>query len=116
MSRGLDAACAKALGWANVAPDCHVHDGKDWCGTDPSGTGGYYGTGRKIVPHFSTDRAAAVVLENEIQRRGLQERYVEALYPLVGAWQFGMSTAEQWLLIRATPEQKCKAFLEAVSV
>ncbi len=58
--RELDALLAEhVMGWGQVQPDCYVHDGKDWCGTDPNG-GGYYGdTGRKIVPHFSSDIAAA---------------------------------------------------------
>jgi hypothetical protein len=58
--------------------------------------------------------AIASYLEDEIVRRGLQERYIEALYPIIGAWQYGMSTSEQWRILRATPEQRARAFMAVI--
>lgn len=89
------------------------------------------------IPDFSTDHAAARLLEDEIERRGLVEKYQNALIDVFGfdmqvfnsaieisshavcpsipnntfQWQ---GHAFLWALIRATPEQKARAFLEVV--
>lgn len=52
----------------------------------------------------STDPNAARLLEDEIARRGLQEQYVHALQGLV-------ASRDHWEYIRATPEQRARAFL-----
>lgn len=68
------------------------------------------------VPLYSSDNVAARLLEDEIEKRGLQERYAEAIDRIVpktttpNVWQTYL-----WDMIRATPEQKARAFLEAVA-
>ena len=58
--RDLDAEVARLLGWANVEPDCYTPIGKELCGDDPEGTGGFNRTGRKIVPRYSERIEAAM--------------------------------------------------------
>jgi hypothetical protein len=70
------------------------------------------------LPWFSGSCDAARELENEIEWRGLWKQYIFALIEvmepgvsvddLVDAWR------PMWLLLRATPEQRARAFLEAV--
>jgi hypothetical protein len=112
--RELDAQVAHAMGYSPCGcgnptcdlwePPAHLDDG-----------GGY-----PPVPHFATDPVAARLLEDEIERRGwpMQWRYVSALWASVGcAGHNGEGPniwKEEWLLIRATPEQRVRAFLEAI--
>lgn len=71
---------------------------------------------QQVLPHFSDNPEAARLLEDEIERRGLQMPYMDALLslcPLVG--YAGINNPEDhnaWLLIRTTPEQRARAFLE----
>lgn len=89
-----------------------------------------------VQDFFATDHAAARLLEDEIEKRGLQEQYVTALIaelslfiiavaddlhinPLIPPLEMTgkykeIGNAFLWALMRATPEQKAKAFLEAV--
>lgn len=62
------------------------------------------------VPRYSTDYDAARLLEDEIERQGLQEAYINALNTLLG-WQREPS----WDFLRATPEQRARAFLQVVA-
>jgi hypothetical protein len=47
-------------------------------------------------------------VEDEIERRGLGSQYAGALA--------GVVTGDLWAIIRATPEQRCRAALIAVGV
>lgn len=81
------------------------------------------------IPRFSTDPAAARLLEDEIERRGLQMAYTAAMIdvlgldpgiemtePAISLWLCrNVMPQDLWTLIRATPEQKARAFLAAVS-
>ena len=60
---------------------------------------------------------SARLLEDEIERRGLQDEYLTALWGVMDAagdpspeWVL----ADIWLFLRATPEQRARAFLEAM--
>ena len=61
---------------------------------------------------------AIKAMEDEIERRGLIKQYVAAVWSAIG--QAGHNGEgpniwkEEWALIRATPEQKAAAFLEAI--
>lgn len=57
---------------------------------------------------------AARQLEDEIERRGLEYSYVRSLVNLVAVDTAPGSDGERWALIRATPEQRAKAFLQAI--
>jgi hypothetical protein len=77
------------------------------------------------LPHYSADIAAAQKIEVEIERRGLQVRYVDALVARVTTTEsivediialHGTSDALiMWRILRATPEQRCKAALRAAT-
>lgn len=68
-----------------------------------------------IVPYYTEDDEVARQLEDEIERRGLQETYVEYLIARVIPTRSDWDAHSAWALIRATPEQRARAFLEAVS-
>lgn len=84
----------------------------------------YHGDFDKVpdVPPCSTDPAAAVLLEDEIGRRGLMGKYVRALLAVIGSgaeesglrnfWR--VDAIDLWEPLRATPEQKARAALLAV--
>lgn len=63
---------------------------------------------------FSTDQAAARLVEDEMERRGeqAQDDYMRALIQILSPdW----STAGMiWKVLRATPEQRCLAALKTV--
>jgi hypothetical protein len=65
--------------------------------------------------------ASVRLLEGEIERRGKLNEYVYALAAIVldpwqagGEWPFELFPQDVWLLVRATPEQRARAFLKAV--
>lgn len=69
----------------------------------------------KTLPDFATGPAARL-LEDEIERRGLQERYIQALDKVVTyerreGWEWF-----RWAILRATPAQRRDAALRAVGV
>jgi len=69
-----------------------------------------------LVPDFSGSLDAAWQMEEEIERRGLLGDYVAALQShlrILG--RHVIEVMETWELIHATPEQRCRAALEAVS-
>lgn len=60
------------------------------------------------------DPAATRAMEDEIERRGLQWKYLDQLNLIVlGNYSFS-SSADRWAIIRATGEQRCRAALAAV--
>jgi hypothetical protein len=72
-----------------------------------------------VVMHVEDDFISnSRLLEDEIERRGLEEQYVRALYQELQlaieeaaprTWYVGWD--DIFSLIRATPEQRCRAFL-----
>lgn len=61
-----------------------------------------------------TDDFESLFLEDEIERRGLQKRYMDALASTTNAMPFD-NVLYPWSRIRATPEQRARAFLEAIA-
>lgn len=120
----LDTQCAFALGW-------HAGDGGAIGGIRGYQWGAYWYNrdGQQMAPRVtdlfaglvawspSTDPIAALILENEIERRGLQGAYVAFLRLLVtpiGDYRSDNESAIQWALLRAAPERRARAFLMAV--
>lgn len=98
MNKKLDDECARRLGWHLDERGAYWHD-------DQGG----------VVAHRSwspsTNHSEALLLENEIARRGLEESYCRALTRQLYDVLLKDYT---WALIRATPEQRARAFLEAM--
>jgi hypothetical protein len=68
-----------------------------------------------LEPHEA--HGIARMLEDEIERRGLIWQYMTALH--VVQWRAGWGTGpieqeELWCLLRATPGQRARAFLEVM--
>ena len=135
MSRELDEQIARALGyetlWAdggfgvtlylhdsgavrespNVTANCRVL-GARWAPLRVNGEVREYHV--RCAPAWSDRHEDARMLEDEIERRGLQKRYMDALASTTNAMPFD-NVLYPWSLIRATPEQRARAFLEAIA-
>lgn len=122
--RELDAAVAEWMEWTNIQHDCYTPVGKETCGNHPLGVGGFDGHGRIILPHYSENIFEMYEVENEIQKRGLVEPYIEALSQVVApeyasifnsAIELDPHTSEidghefVWRVAHATPEQRARA-------
>lgn len=95
--RALDMACARALGTHIRPEDIEANNH------------------RRVFPPYSSDPAAARVLEDEVKRSGLAHEYAVALYGIVTHHYLtheGATPDEIVLLVFATPEQRARAFLE----
>lgn len=106
MSRTLDRQCALAMGDVQIEHEWHSLSGLTYSDRD----GGPL--------HYSTDHAAARLLEDAIFLRNLQHEYSVILTNIVSeSWLlYGWrSWEDSWALIRATPEQRARAFLQAVA-
>jgi len=134
VSRELDEQVARALGyetlWAdggfgvtlylhdsgavrespNVTANCRVL-GARWERLRIDGQVGEYHV--RYAPAWSERHEDARMLEDEIERRGLQEKYIYALMPTYHHFD-SASPHELFNLLRATPEQRARAFLEAI--
>lgn len=68
--------------------------------------------GRNPERDEDSDMELALMLEDEIERRGLQYKYMD--------WLMAYSSLcsderdQRWAIMRATPEQRARAFLQAV--
>ena len=60
-----------------------------------------------ILPHYSTDIAAAWLVEERIKELGLESEYSEALLNITDA-------SEHFEMIHASPEDRCRAARMAV--
>lgn len=120
MSRELDEACARAMGLKSDSGRCGVcgwplHDSiaegctPGYCSQRPPPAVRW-----DEPPPFSSNHAAARQLEDEIERRGLQDEYAYKLIIESSAYCEDRQTAFAWALLRATPEQRARAFLEAM--
>lgn len=108
MSRDLDVACARVMGWTDI----QAH-------TDRIGTPPDWAQGRDLqgqigdIPYYSDDDVG--LLEDEIERRKLQDAYVRRLGIMETSAAYEEAReAYGWELIRATPEQRARAFLEVM--
>ena len=104
--RQLNEACARAMGWRE------------------EGDGWWYPTDKehprfRRAPSFGADFVS--LLEDEIERRDRSRDYVAALIHVLGVYgdrewydwdrEWGHAV---WDVIRAMPEQRARAFLEAI--
>jgi hypothetical protein len=64
-------------------------------------------------PDFTSRLDAVRLMEDEIERRGLQELYSEILHYMCASFSDSFQMA-RWKVLRATPEQRCRAALRAV--
>lgn len=134
MSRELDEQIARALGYetlwadggfgmtlylhdsgavresANVTSNCRVL-GARWEPLRVNGEVGEYHV--RYAPAWSERHEDARMLEDEIERRALIDRYLAALDDVLGVNPY--TDDEVWSLIRATPKQRARAFLEAIA-
>lgn len=66
-----------------------------------------------LVPAYTTDHAAARLVEDEIERRGLGSEYASLLSGLVDFHPYRMGHTQDcgdlFRLVRATPAQRCEA-------
>lgn len=90
-------------------------------------SGTYYA--QRVVDGLEPHDGASIArgLEDEIERRGLQDVYIRALFvqtiPEAARWDITLNAepggyidrASLFLLLRATPEQRARAFLEVAS-
>lgn len=108
----LDVQCARAMNHLEPFIDRPIPcpDNKPGCCVMHYGQ---FDSAGVRLPNYSTDPAAARLLEDEIARRGLQERYIGWFYKHVCT--DGMNSRQEvFAILRATSEQKARAFLEAV--
>lgn len=89
MADDIDVACARALGLDPDANELHA------------------------IEQYSVYPESAKLLEDEIERRGLQDDYMRELLSIVIPG--GGSVLAFWKILRATPEQRARAFLKAVT-
>lgn len=101
--RELEAAVAEfVLGYT-----CCCEDG-------PQSDCPIHGRQPNALQRYSTDPTATRQVEDEIERRGLQQRYTVLLSQRLMDFSGWLSWRDSWALIRATPEQRCRAALDAV--
>lgn len=118
MGREIDAECARLLGWQPCA--CGNDDCDLWAPPAHLDDGGSY----KPFPRFSTDPTCVSSLLAEIERRGGHYEYVYALFRQVDPSATASSVPRGWnvpqlavwAMLRATPEQHARAFVEVMSV
>ena len=72
--------------------------------------GQYYDDG--CLCDWADNPEKSALLEDEIERRGLSADYVSAIIDIVRPESGGKLV---WAVIRATPEQRARAFLEAMN-
>ncbi len=130
MSKKLDAAVAEAMGWALRETGFPVDF---WLGVDGMATGYCdqpwpddvvrYGDAPSMFSGKgvwcpSADTAASRTMEDWIAEQGPGQRlmYVGHLCQIIG-YRYQWTNVELlWALVRATPEQRCLAFLKARGV
>lgn len=121
--RERDTALAQALGYTIYHYDKDYRENCYYMLMDPNGDPVIAGRSgeRKTeagawddAPNFTTDYDDCRLVEDEIEHRNLQDRYAEALFCLVNDKAL-FTVVEWWNLIRATPEERCRAALEVLS-
>lgn len=108
--RPLDQQCARVMGWT-------WQDDRAW---SPTGSvcSRLNGDPWWWLERYSSDHAAARLLEDEIDRRGLIDEYIEKLIVIVDAPDLELDVwpkySDLWKLAHSTPEQRARAFLAAI--
>lgn len=122
MGRELDVACARALRWTrgkHARADGSTYTCDYW--HDAQGNHTERAEDDRCMECHqemaawspSTDPATTPQLLAEIARRGLQDAYIRAFYPAYHSFE-AISVPELFALLRATPEQHARAFLEVI--
>lgn len=116
MGREIDAQCAQLLGWVPVATPTY-QNGK-WVEYDDWRSPDY--EYRSTPPHFSTDPSCVPSLLAAVEKHNKTHLYIMALMEQVKAHTFyavdsGVQTGMVWAMLRATPEQHARAFVEVMS-
>lgn len=77
----------------------------------------------RVLLHFTLEYQAARLVEEEIERQNLVDRYIEALVDILETGntniygdQWEITSAALFLIRRATPDQICRAALVAFGV
>lgn len=108
--RALDAAVAeRVMGW-RVQPN--AWDSRSCDERTPRYDYGVVEADRGVrggVPRFSTSHDAVATVRAEIERRGLEPKFVRQLIAMVG-----YSDRTTWRILNASPEQQSRAALKAV--
>lgn len=119
--RELDALVAeRVMGWADINQGT-----RKWTGIPPGRRSDTFSLAQFVaVSHYSTDIAAAWIVTRKIKDLDLKHEYVVALVNIIFANVKGgvectmnwlKATSDfAWLMIHATPEQRCQAALKAV--
>lgn len=128
MTRDVDIQIAQALGWTDIIVSDDTGRIRlplaQWRADHPDQTP-IYVTGRSpempdwpssVVPHYEEDIAW---LEDEVERRGLQHAYINALIivvePDVSIDDLSDALMPVWRLLRAAPGRRAQAFLRALT-
>lgn len=69
-----------------------------------------------ILPEYTTDHTAVRLVEDEIERRGIDARYLYIKHLILIFNPDPEDFVLTWDLLRATPEQRCLAALRACGV
>jgi hypothetical protein len=136
--RERDALVAERLGLPLEPPCGYYHRVDDAEYSDGRWSGWCYDCGSPIADvapkprHYTTDPAAARLVEDEIERRGLRETYAERVVEVIdpdgaevytSAIEIGIYTGAHrtgpllvWALLRASPADRCLAALRVLEV
>lgn len=73
---------------------------------------------RGWLPRYTGDLSTAALVEEEVERRRLHGAYLIALFGVLGIYgdPEPLGTRSLWMLVHATPDQRCHAALRAVGV
>jgi hypothetical protein len=79
-----------------------------------------YPGGHDIAPYYSSDRNAAFVMEQELEKLGLTRNYILALADIYDAIRFNLRSVDGrvnalWAFATVDPLFKCQAALIAIS-
>ena len=119
-NRCLDSQMAELMGWELIPDPLYDNLGAAMNAIKPSGEKVFLWYLRKNVSSGkepwtpSRDIAAAYLMEERIEELGLIEEYCQALEKLLFAanWEEN-SIFVPWLLVHASPEDRCRAALMA---
>ena len=68
-----------------------------------------------LIPFYSSDCAATKEVEDRINELGLWHEYASALLEATGTQYQSSLPVIVWAIVRATPEERCRAALKAMN-
>lgn len=110
----LNERAAKCLGWTfiedvRLAGTVWETDCSHWIYTNKDGRHETF-----YEPEFTENLDHALLLEDEIERRGLQDEYVQKLADILPISSLDEATIRWTTLITATPAQRTQAAVEVL--